>query len=67
MAHGHTNRPNRLLNDDQVRAIRRTFDQHEMYKQMAEMTSRKKLAEKYGVSINTINDIIYQISYQDVK
>lgn len=60
-------RKGRKLTDDQVRKIRKLDRDREMYREMALRLSRRKLAEKFGVSQSVIWAVTNDAAYIDVK
>jgi len=60
-------RKGRKLTEDQVRKIRKLDKDREMYREMALNLSRRKLAEKFGVSQSVIWSVTNYAAYIDVK
>jgi len=60
-------RKGRKLTEDQVRQIRKLDKDREMYRKMALNLSRRKLAEKFGVSQSVIWSVTNYATYIDVK
>jgi predicted transcriptional regulator len=60
-------RKGRKLTEDQVRKIRKLDKDREMYREMALNLSRRKLAEKFGVSQSVIWSVTNYAAYIDVE
>ena len=60
-------RKGRKLTEDQVRKIRKLDKDREMYRAMALNLSRRKLAEKFGVSQSVIWSVTNYAAYIDVE
>jgi len=55
------------LSDDDVRLMRALDMERLKHRRIAESISRKKIAEKFGVSPSRVYDICEGISYQHVE
>lgn len=57
----------RKLTDDQVRQIRRREAKYQEYLELADIYSRKKSQELFGLSQSTLRDVIDYVSYKEVR
>ena len=57
----------RKLTDEQVQEIRRREAKYQEYLALAEIYSRKKSQELFGLSQSTLRDVIEYVSYKDVR